>query len=235
MKAADLAYRQIRQAILSDDLTPGQRLPESLLVEITGVSRTPVREALARLLSDGFVETTPNQGARVATWSLKTIEEVFAVRVLLESHAAERAASRLTEGQILAMTEAQDRLEQAVLEEDPEYEVIFSEMNLIFHSTIFEAAHEPRITNALKQLSQLPVVFRTLNLYDDEALRRSMGHHREILSALKARDRHWARAAMETHIRSAQHLIAQELENRAPQSEKAKGDQATTLKRHESA
>ena len=76
-KSVDKAYAAIRQAIAEQHFQPGERLTEERLAEQIGVSRTPVREALRRLGADGVLELLPNQGARLPSWSMDDLSEIF--------------------------------------------------------------------------------------------------------------------------------------------------------------
>ena len=98
--AVERAYEAIRDRILHRAYAPGSRLKEERLAEEIGVSRTPVREALRRLHIEGWVEFVPNQGAVVSAWTESVVEEVFAIRALLESYGAEMAARNATEAQV---------------------------------------------------------------------------------------------------------------------------------------
>lgn len=94
--AADSAYLWIREEIATGRFRPQGRLPEELLAAETGLSGTPIREALRRLHAEGFVELSPNRGARVAAWSPEESDDFFALRVQLESLGARLAVERAT-------------------------------------------------------------------------------------------------------------------------------------------
>ena len=89
--AADL----IRQAIVEGRVLPGERLKEEELAQQLGISRTPVREALLILQTEGLVEASPNRGATVRSYELPDLEDMYELRALLEGNAALRAATRI--------------------------------------------------------------------------------------------------------------------------------------------
>ena len=95
--SADRVYDTVRQGILDGTYAQGARLGEADLADSLGVSRTPVREALRRLGSEGLLATLPNKGARVRTWTAGELGDIFDLRALLEGHAAARAATRVTD------------------------------------------------------------------------------------------------------------------------------------------
>ena len=90
--AADL----IRQAVLDGRVLPGQRLKEEELAQQFGISRTPIREAMLVLQTEGLLEAAPNRGATVRSYDIPALEEMYDLRAVLEGHAARRAASRVS-------------------------------------------------------------------------------------------------------------------------------------------
>ena len=111
--SADRVYDTLRQGILDGTYAQGARLGEADLADALGVSRTPVREALRRLGSEGLLATLPNKGARVRTWTAGELGDIFDLRALLEGHAAARAATRVTDADISAMNDLVTRMEAA--------------------------------------------------------------------------------------------------------------------------
>ena len=95
-RASDLAYAKIRAYLLGGAVRPNDQLTEDHLAQITGVSRTPVREAVRRLEDELLLVRSDTKRLFVADWSRDDIEEMFVLRQMLECHAAERAARRLS-------------------------------------------------------------------------------------------------------------------------------------------
>ena len=98
-KAVDSAYRAIREGILAGTFAQGSHITARQLAEATGLSRTPVREAMRRLDAEGMISLIPNRGAFVASWSDSEIEQLYELRVLLERFAAQNAAERINDAQ----------------------------------------------------------------------------------------------------------------------------------------
>ena len=96
----EVAYEALRDAIVKRQLLPGDRLMETELANEMGISRTPVREAMRRLETDGYVVIQPRKGSYVADISIKDIEDVFEIRTVLEMLAARNAAERATDDEI---------------------------------------------------------------------------------------------------------------------------------------
>ena len=206
-RASDQAYATIRAHLLSGAVKAGEQLTEDQLAQITGVSRTPVREAVRRLEDELVLVRSDTKRLFVADWSRDDIEEMFTLRQMLECHAAERAAKRLTREQIAALEEVNRDLTAAV-EQTPPDVVRFLDANRAFHEVIIEAADSPRLGQLLTRLVEAPVVLRTARTYSQSDLRQSARDHDELVAAFAARDPDWARAVMGSHLRRAFHTFA---------------------------
>jgi DNA-binding GntR family transcriptional regulator len=205
--ATEQTVQRLRQFILEGDVEPGARLGEVELAAQLGVSRTPVREALRALSSQGLVEILPNRGARVARWSVEDLEEIYELRVMLESHAAQRAAGRMSIADVDVLTELCEQME-ACAQRGGKHDLLeLSELNFRFHRGILDAADSPRLATMLASVVQIPLVMRTFVRYSPEALARSMGHHRELAAALRAGAPDWAGSVMRSHIAAARTVL----------------------------
>jgi DNA-binding GntR family transcriptional regulator len=206
-RASERAYQEIRSRILTGALPPGAQLKEEELADVCGVSRTPVRDALRRLEAEMFIRRTESQRTFVADWSVDDIDEAFALRGMLEGHAAERAATRITPKQIAELKALNDGIEAAIGGKRPNVEQ-FLAFNREFHAVLLEAAGSERLTMILGKLVEQPIVLRTALLYDRAQLERSHREHAELLAALDRRDPDWSKAVMTGHIRRAFHAYA---------------------------
>lgn len=208
-KASDLAYREIRAAILRGTLAPGSQLKEEELAEQCGVSRTPVRDALRRLEAEMLVLRSGTQRSYVAEWSITDIDEMFTLRGILEGYAAARAATNMTAQQLADLQSINDALGAAVAKRPhPDVEA-FLAANRKFHAAILDAASSERLKTLLVRLVEQPIVHRTALGYDREQLARSHAEHEELIEALEKRDPEWARTIMGGHIRRAFHVYAE--------------------------
>jgi DNA-binding GntR family transcriptional regulator len=205
-RASELAYDKIRKFVLSGSALPGEQLTEEQLSRVAGVSRTPVREAISRLESELLIVRSTSKRLFVADWSANEIEEMFVLRGMLEGHAASRAARFIGAEQMAKLLDISDRLDSAVAAEKPAV-TQFLDCNRQFHDLILEAARSPRLTTILTMLIEQPVVRRTAAQYQLDDLRQSAREHRELIAAFGARDQHWARAVMTSHIRRAYHVF----------------------------
>lgn len=205
--ATEQAATQLRRLILDGTLEPGARLQEVELAAQLGVSRTPVREALRTLSSYGLVEILPNRGARVARWSVADLEEIYQLRIMLESHAAGRAAERIGGQDNDHLTELCEQMEACARRGGRHDLHTLSELNARFHSVVIDGADSPRLATMLASVVQVPLVVRTFARYTPEALDRSMGHHRELTAALRAGVPDWAASVMRSHIIAARAVL----------------------------
>jgi DNA-binding GntR family transcriptional regulator len=206
-RAAQEAQATLRAAILGGEIAPGARLGEVELAEQLGVSRTPVREALRRLAADGLVEVLPNRGARVAQWTPDDLDEIYELRALLESHGAARAATRIDPAEVAVLAKLCDDMDACVRRARKRDLDRITALNAEFHTRILESAGTPRLLALMAAVVQVPLVSRTFHEYSAEALARSLGHHRELVAAMGARDPAWAESVMRSHVLAARAVL----------------------------
>lgn len=206
-KAAQKAYRLVRERILNGEYPPSLRLTEQEIADASGVSRTPVREALQRLQNEGFVRVSANQGAVVVDCNDCDADDVFELRAVLEPYGAARAAARISAEGIETLRALAVAQYEESRQRKPGYTERIGELNSRFHRTLHGFAESPRLAMLMPMLIEAPLVMRTFTKYDEEELQRSAAHHLEIVVALEARDPEWAAAIMRGHIHAAQHSI----------------------------
>lgn len=217
-RAADLVYERIKEEIAAGVYRPGVHLGEATLAERYAVSRTPVRAALARLESDGFIVIAPHTGAVVTKRTLAEVNEVFEVRAILESEAAGLAARRRSDGHVEALARIADAMEEiAGLDRDVGR---LSALNKEFHQTILDAAGNPTLRQSAERLMALGFLVHTYTRFTNRDIARSLTDHRNVLAAIESRDPSWANAAMRSHILGASNVL------RARLSEDEAGDRA---------
>lgn len=201
--SSEHAYIEVKEAILDGRYPGGMRLPEDMIASELGFSRTPVRDALRRLNSEGLVEIVPNFGARVTQWSQMQLGEITAMRVMLEGFAAELAAVKITNAGLSELTQHNNEMEDAITAgAKPDLDLV-SKTNLEFHRTIVAAAGNKFLTQAIEPLWHLPLAIRKYAMFSRERLELSRQHHRELIAAMHAREPQWAREAMRMHLFAA--------------------------------
>ena len=193
--------RILRAEIFSGRLKPGDPLPERSLADQLGVSRTPVREALFTLQSEGLVELTPNRGATVRTVNAHDVEQIYALRAVLEAHAAREAAEvGLNEYYVHALEDAQARLERLGTGSAAAEQAL---ADLSFHMLISEATGSRMLHTIMGQVLAFTVSYRSNFAYPEERATRVNQQHRAILAALRDQDTDRAEKAMREHVESS--------------------------------
>ena len=202
-RASETAYREIRRKVLSGELGPNQQLTERELADLCGVSRTPVRDALRRLEAESLIKRNATQRWFIKSWDANAVEEIFSLRSMIESHAAMRAASRITEDEILEL----ERLNRTILSllddgagGEPQ---TFVAANDDFHRVILEAARSERLATMRKVLFEPASSTLTSRRYDRQHIQRSHADLEELIFAFRRHDPDWARLAMDNHIHHA--------------------------------
>lgn len=205
-RASERAYQLIRQQILDGKLAPGEHLKEEELAETCGVSRTPVRDALRQLESEYYVTRAANQRTFVSEWTKGDIEDIFALRAMMEGYAAERAATRISPEKVEELRYHHREIDKVLQARGDIDADTFLTHNRAFHAIITEAADSERLSLMLQRLVEQPVVMRTFIAYRREDLLRSNQHHGELVDALAIHDASWARSVMTSHIQAAYHV-----------------------------
>ena len=211
-------YDAIREGILTGRHAPGERLIEARLADEFGVSRTRIRDALARLQSDHLVSPAPNRGLVVRQLSARDIEEISTLRMLLEGYAARAAATTITTRELDQLAEMHTRMaevEQAGIGTtgDERLHVIrtVTDINNAFHRLIQVASRNSRLETTLRAIVSVPLVFQSFYWYSDHELAESHAEHQEILAALTERDGPQAEALMQRHITRGLNTLLREV------------------------
>ncbi len=197
--AAEQVYRELKRRIFLKALRPGQRLPEAALAATLSVSRTPVREALRMLASEGLVDLVPNMGASLASPTLEEVRESYEVREHLETLAGRRAARHITPVQVCLLEEAIEDEERIFSSRDLES---YLEVNIRFHRIIAEASRNRTlaeyVANILSRTYVYMVFFESFFDFDTNP---SLDEHRQLVRALRMHDEELAVSLMGGHIR----------------------------------
>lgn len=183
------AYQQIRQGIVEGVYRPGERIVETRLADDLQLSRTPIREAIRMLQSEGLVHSLPNRGATVRALTAEDIGDLYEVRGRLEALAGELAARRATAEQIDRLGAAEAAFAAAVRNMDiNDIEAIRTvfRLNDDFHAIMLEGAHNGRLAQTLIRTVDHPLVFQAFRHYNLPAMRRSAQFHRLIFEAIRA-------------------------------------------------
>jgi DNA-binding GntR family transcriptional regulator len=190
-------YLQLRAFVLSGAVPMGRRLDENALAKQLGVSRTPVREAIGKLVQEGLVEYRPFQGNFVRLITVEQVRELFEVRKSLEGLAARLAVGRMTDDGLEAITEILDEVHAALEAGDmDQYAVADSR----FHKAIATISGNSTLIEILDQLSAQIQLARVLANRDQTVVQRTAHERPLILEALRNRNADAAGRLLEEHI-----------------------------------
>ena len=188
---------KLREQIFSKKLQPGSWLDEQSLADQFGISRTPMREAIKVLASEGLVTIKMRRGAYVTEVFRSDLEQIFTILSLLEGQAAKEAATKASEAQLNLLDHLHHRLETAAADRDIEQ---FFEINVKFHELIQEIAGNRWMNGVIADLRKVLKLHRRDSLTSTGRLQNSLLEHREILRALLTRDEAAAESAMQKHL-----------------------------------
>jgi DNA-binding GntR family transcriptional regulator len=200
----DKAYEILRQRLVGGQYEPGSQLREEPLAREFGLSRTPVRSALKRLVEDGLASDDVGQGVRVAEWTERDIEETFQIRILLEPYAAKLAAERGGEDLLSGLRDSNRQMASALARFGSGAIVKIQEANRRFHHLLLENSRSPRLRAILDTMIEMPVITRAFYLYTREELIHSMHQHEDLTQAVEARNGELAREVMQLHLRMSE-------------------------------
>ncbi|HEX2831068.1 MAG TPA: GntR family transcriptional regulator [Burkholderiales bacterium] len=204
------AYRALREAIHEGTIEPDTHLTEVDVAAWLQMSRTPVREAMRRLESEGVLRNQPFRGAVVVAIDERQLRELYAVRELLEVAAAGWCAANATEAQLDALREITAAESKAT--RDPR---ALSKLNRRFHDEICQGARNEFLLKALATVHTSFALLGKSNLLTAGRARVSIAEHRELLAAIEKRDTEAAEAAARKHVRRSLEQRLKELGARA--------------------
>jgi GntR family transcriptional regulator, trigonelline degradation regulator len=202
----------LREAILTMRFAPGQRLIERELIDLTGVSRTTIREVLRELAAEGLVRTIPQKGAVVVALSAEEAEELYELREVLEAHLVRRFVSYASDSHIVSLRRAFTRLED-VEESGASTSEILRAIDQLYE-VLLSGAGNSALRTSLSQLHARVRLLRASSLSSErDRPAQSVGELRELVEAVEARDAAAAAAAMVAHVRSSARLGIESVRN----------------------
>ncbi|ACA16204.1 transcriptional regulator, GntR family [Methylobacterium sp. 4-46] len=195
--AAAVIRQDLRAAIASLSLLPGQPINEKAIAARYGVSRTPVHEAVLRLADEGLVEIFPQAGTYVARIPYRDLPEVIVIRRALEEASARLAAEQARAPDLAALDRLMITMTEAAAAEDRE---TFHQRDEEFHAAIAQAAGYPGLWRLTQQVKIQVDRFRRLTLPQPGRLARVLDEHAAVRDAIRDRDPARAGAAMSAHL-----------------------------------
>ena len=191
---------KVREDILIEALPPGMKLTEQVICDQYGVSRTPVREALRTLETEGLVEIIPNRGAFVIGFSMDDMADLFELRKIYEAQAVRWAIMRISEEKMEELEESFEFMEFYTARGDARR---MKELNARFHRCIYEAAHSRMLADIL--LLYQSYLLRSVKAQPSkrDQLGEIFDEHLSVIDAFRDKDPEKGAAAMEAHISAA--------------------------------
>ena len=193
----------LRQRIFSRELSPGSWIDELKLAEEYGISRTPLREALKVLATEGLVTMKVRRGAYVTEISDTDLADVYHLLALLESDAAEVVALKATQAQLTELQSLHDELEKTTHDRER-----FFEVNEAFHMRLLEIANNRWRDQIVADLRKVMKLNRHNSLLKTGRIEESLAEHRTIMAALVARNAAGTVLSMRTHFKNGQDAAA---------------------------
>lgn len=195
---SDMAYERLRSALMAGKFRPGDTLSIRGLAATLGISATPARDAISRVLWERGIENGPNRTIVVPILTQDRLRQIYDVRLSLEGLAAWSAATRFTSHDMARLREAQSAHLKAVKAGDYKGALVANE---VFHFTIYERSDNPVLVELVRGLWLK--LGPSLNLLYPTYARNRIGvsHHREIVEALQAKDPKAAKLAVEADLK----------------------------------
>jgi DNA-binding GntR family transcriptional regulator len=190
-------YEYLHDKIISGEIPPGKRVVEQKIVEETGISRSPVREAIRRLANEGLVTVHPRGGVRVYRATSSDFKYLFECRIGLEPTAAFLASKRMNNLQRNEMEKLMDNMRLAVKEKDL---ITLRELSKGFHDRIVDFSGNPYLIKMVKQLYSLISFYRNIIFNNTERLEKGLDEHEQIWKAMLNKDGKAAEVLMRKHI-----------------------------------
>jgi DNA-binding GntR family transcriptional regulator len=203
LSAADLAYNGIIDLVLNSELRPGERTSVNLLAARLDIGRTPVKEAITRLQTEGLLSVAGRSGTIVNRIDRTQTEQLFALRRALEDFAAEFAVENVSAKDLQQMRKCLQRLGQSNSTSE------FVRANVEFHSLIVRAAANPFLIRFYSQLQiQLQIVtYLVQRGFDPKAADARQREHAAIVKALEKRDAQALKSALRAHVLTTERAI----------------------------
>lgn len=206
----DLVFQALRQAIITGEFSPGERLMEIKLANKLGVSRTPVREAIRMLELEGLVVMIPRRGAEVASITPKELQDALEVRTAIEELSVELACQRIDE-------EGKEKLKQACIEFkeaiDTKHVQNIVDGDVKFHDVIFQLTGNKKLINIAHQLGEQVYRYRVEYVKDFSYHDVLVEEHYAITNAILTKDVNLAKEIMRKHLYNQELIVIKNIKD----------------------
>ncbi len=214
----DIIYEVLMQKIAGGDYQDGDRLVISQISRENGVSDIPVREAVRRLESEGYVSIAPNQGPVVRCFSKERLREIFQIKAVLEGYAARLSIDFLTPEDIRELHQRNDRLRQALEKNDMKE---YSRLNVEFHLRLYQNMPQRELYGMIQELWKKYSITKTVFSVAPTRMEQSIDEHEELLRLIVQRDYDQVERLMRAHKMRAGVALVQQIEQKEQEAEAA--------------
>ncbi|MDH5395969.1 MAG: GntR family transcriptional regulator [Gammaproteobacteria bacterium] len=194
MQVAD----RLRDQIYQHELKPGDAIDEMALCERYGISRTPLREALKVLSSEGLIELIPRKGSFVRSMEIEELNELFPVMAVLEGLCAREAVENSTDRDLKQLEQMHAKLEEHAAQGNIDG---YYEQNFVFHQAIQDLSGNKSLQRVIGDLRKVLRLARHMQLTIPGRLAASLEEHRQIMEAFRKRDPDMADQNMQEHLK----------------------------------
>lgn len=204
----EVVYDSLKKSILHGKLKAKQRLIEETLANQIGISRTPVREAFHKLERDELVSRLPKGGFAVREFTKGDVEEIFGIRIALESYAAYLAATHITPEKLSALEEKVDESEKAFKRGEDEKAVqLYTE----FHDLLYKSCKSKKLIEMINGFRDYFYRYRSALLHAPGGFKNSLSDHREMLDAMKKNNPPLVENLVRIHLERGKEIVLKEI------------------------
>jgi DNA-binding GntR family transcriptional regulator len=204
-------YEKIRDDITFGRLMSGERLTEKKLSDIYKVSRSPIREALRQLESEGLISFERNKGIEVAKLSVKQVQEIYDLRELLEGYAVRIAIEKMTKKNIAYLEDLHKKMIKAAQSKDTQ---AWLQNNALFHGFFRDNADNENLCQLIVMLKRRIYRYQYMSVSYPRFFETYIEHHAALIEAFKKKDAALAEKIMKIHMRKVKDVIAESLATR---------------------
>lgn len=206
-------YQKIRDDITYGKFAPGERLVEDRLAEEFKASRSPIREALRQLESEGLITFERNKGITVAKLSIKQVDEIYTLRCILESYAARLTAERITKKDVAHLRDLQKKLRLAAKNMDLRD---WLHNNALFHNLLCERCGNSNLIQVLDNLKRRVYRYQYITVSIPGHFETYLGHHKGMLEGCEKNDGGMAEEYMKLHLETIKNILINHLNEVTP-------------------
>lgn len=201
-------FEYLKNAIIDQTIEPGERLVESKIADMLGISRTPLREALHKLEREDWIEKIPSGGYMVVTLTKNDIEHTFGIRSVLEAYAASLAAENHTQKDLIPLEKKMKEYQDCLEKNDTNK---LQKINTEFHDLLYALSGSPKLIKMINQLRAQISRFRQIILKQDQFAHESNEDHIRMLSLIRGRDGHGVEQLVRHHIIKGKNAVLSQL------------------------